>query len=104
MVALDDRHLLVLNRRLTLQDLFTATIAMIELPENPAPNTELRARTLARLAPQGQTLMVDKDFMAVEYANRKDLFDNNQRLAMISQLANKYFFFMKNKRSYIRFT
>lgn len=26
--------------------------------------------TLARLAPQGQTLMVDKDFMAVEYANR----------------------------------
>ena len=29
----------------------------------------------------------------VEYGNRKDLFDNNQRLAMISQLANKYFFF-----------
>lgn len=29
----------------------------------------------------------------VEYANRKDLFDNNQRLAMISQLSNKYFFF-----------
>ena len=29
----------------------------------------------------------------LEYANRKDLFDNNQRLAMISQLANKYFFF-----------
>ena len=29
----------------------------------------------------------------VEYANRKDLFDNNQRLAMLSQLANKYFFF-----------
>jgi hypothetical protein len=29
----------------------------------------------------------------VEYANRKDLFDNNQRLTMISQLANKYFFF-----------
>ncbi|MAT64674.1 MAG: methyltransferase, partial [Gammaproteobacteria bacterium] len=26
--------------------------------------------TLARLAPAGQTLMVDKDFMAVEYANR----------------------------------
>ena len=25
---------------------------------------------MARLAPQGQTLMVDKDFMAVEYANR----------------------------------
>ncbi len=30
---------------------------------------------------------------AVEYTNRQDLFDNNQRLAMISQLANKYFFF-----------
>jgi len=29
----------------------------------------------------------------VEYTNRQDLFDNNQRLAMISQLANKYFFF-----------
>ena len=26
--------------------------------------------TLARLAPEGRTLMVDKDFMAVEYANR----------------------------------
>lgn len=26
--------------------------------------------TLARQAPEGQTLMVDKDFMAVEYANR----------------------------------
>lgn len=26
--------------------------------------------TLARLAPKGRTLMVDKDFMAVEYANR----------------------------------
>jgi len=29
----------------------------------------------------------------VEYTSRKDLFDNNQRLTMISQLANKYFFF-----------
>ncbi len=29
----------------------------------------------------------------VAYANRKDLYDNNQRLAMISQLANKYYFF-----------
>ncbi len=26
--------------------------------------------TLAKLAPQGRTLMVDKDFMAVEYANK----------------------------------
>ncbi len=29
----------------------------------------------------------------VTYTNRKDLFDNNQRLAMISELANKYHFF-----------
>jgi len=29
----------------------------------------------------------------VEYTNRKDLFGNNQRLVLISQLANKYFFF-----------
>ncbi|MDO7834776.1 esterase-like activity of phytase family protein [Sphingobium sp. HBC34] len=50
-VALDARHLLVLNRRLTLQDLFTATIAVVALPERPTPGTLLRARTLARLAP-----------------------------------------------------
>lgn len=51
MVALDSRHLLVLNRRLTLQELFTATIAMIELPAHPAAGTELHATVLARLAP-----------------------------------------------------
>ncbi len=50
-VALDDRHLLVLNRRLTLQDLFTATIAIIDIPASPKPDMRLRARTLARLAP-----------------------------------------------------
>ncbi|MFZ2995366.1 esterase-like activity of phytase family protein [Sphingobium sp.] len=50
-VALDARHLLVLNRRLTLQDLFTATIAIVDLPEKLAPDTHLKARTLARLAP-----------------------------------------------------
>lgn len=50
-VALDDRHLLVLNRRVTLQDLFTATLALIELPAHPKEGDELRARTLARLAP-----------------------------------------------------
>lgn len=50
-VALDARHLLVLNRRLTLQDLFTATIAIVELPQRPAPGALLKARTLARLAP-----------------------------------------------------
>lgn len=50
-VALDERHLLVLNRRLTLQDLFTATLAIIELPARPSPGGRLKARTLARLAP-----------------------------------------------------
>ena len=50
-VALDARHLLVLNRRLTLQDLFTATVAIVELPETLKPGAVLKARTLARLAP-----------------------------------------------------
>lgn len=50
-VMLDDRHLLVLNRRLTFQDLFTATIAIVDLPERLTPHTLLKARTLARLAP-----------------------------------------------------
>jgi len=50
-VALDARHLLVLNRRLTLQELFTATIAIVDLPERLEPGMELKARTLARLAP-----------------------------------------------------
>ncbi|MDX3900929.1 MAG: esterase-like activity of phytase family protein [Sphingobium sp.] len=51
LVALDNRRLLVLNRRLTLQELFTATIAVIELPADPAPGTRIQAYTLARLAP-----------------------------------------------------
>lgn len=50
-VALDARHLLVLNRRLTVQDLFTATIAIVELPKRMESGTVLKARTLARLAP-----------------------------------------------------
>lgn len=50
-VALDDRHLIILNRRLTLQDLFTATIAIVELPAQPKSGDRLQARILARLAP-----------------------------------------------------
>ena len=50
-VALDERHLLTLNRRITLQDLFTATLALVELPANPRPGDRLTARTIARLAP-----------------------------------------------------
>ncbi|BAZ92902.1 methyltransferase [Thiohalobacter thiocyanaticus] len=41
--------------------------------------------TLARLAPAGQTLMVDKDFMAVEYANRNaEVNGINNARAMLS--------------------
>lgn len=50
-VALDARHILVLNRRVTLQELFTATIAIVELPDRIEPGALLQARTLARLAP-----------------------------------------------------
>lgn len=50
-VALDGRHLLVLNRRLTLDQLFTGTLALVELPERPEPGAPLRARLLATLAP-----------------------------------------------------
>jgi hypothetical protein len=50
-VPLDARHLLVLNRRLTVQELFTATIAIVDLPDRLEPGTLLQARTLARLAP-----------------------------------------------------
>lgn len=50
-VAIDDRRLLVLNRRVTLQDLFTATLAIVDLPAAPHPGHKLKARTLARLAP-----------------------------------------------------
>jgi hypothetical protein len=50
-VALDGRRLLVLNRRVTLKDLFTATLAVIELPASPRPDDRLWARPIARLAP-----------------------------------------------------
>ncbi|MET0371438.1 MAG: esterase-like activity of phytase family protein [Sphingobium sp.] len=50
-VAIDDRHLLVLNRRLALSDLFTATLSLVDLPAHMAPGTRLTGRTLAQLAP-----------------------------------------------------
>lgn len=50
-VALDARHLLVLNRRVTVQELFTAVIAIVDLPADPRPGALLQARPLARLAP-----------------------------------------------------
>lgn len=50
-VALDNRRLLVLNRRLTLQHLFTATLAIVELPAHPKAGDRLQAQMIARLAP-----------------------------------------------------
>ncbi|MEK7343372.1 MAG: esterase-like activity of phytase family protein [Pseudomonadota bacterium] len=50
-VMLDARHMLVLNRRLTLQELFTAVIAIVDLPARIDADTVLKARPLARLAP-----------------------------------------------------
>ncbi|HFC92533.1 MAG TPA: class I SAM-dependent methyltransferase [Leucothrix mucor] len=41
--------------------------------------------TLAKLAPQGQTLLVDKDFMAVEYSNKNATLNQiNNAKAMLS--------------------
>lgn len=50
-VPLDARHLLVLNRRLTLKDLFTATLAIVELPARLRSGDRLKAQSLIRLAP-----------------------------------------------------
>ncbi len=60
----------------------------LTLAMEPDPNS-------SDLTPNTSNLTPNTSFAeaVVEYANRKDLFDNNQRLAMISQLANKYFFF-----------
>ncbi len=41
--------------------------------------------TMAKLAPQGQTLLVDKDFMAIEYSNKNAALNNiNNAKAMLS--------------------
>ncbi len=46
-------------------------------------------------AEEGEENNLAGDFTeaVVEYANRKDLFDKNQRLQIVSELATKYFFF-----------
>ncbi len=45
--------------------------------------------------PEPSTTNAADDFMdaVVEYTNRKDLFDNNQRLGLVSNLAKKHLFF-----------
>lgn len=50
-VAIDDRRLLILNRRLSLSEMFTSTIALVELPRRPRPGDRLTGRLLARIAP-----------------------------------------------------
>jgi hypothetical protein len=50
-VAIDARHVLVLNRRLAPSELFTGTIALVELPETPRNGDLLEGKPLARLAP-----------------------------------------------------
>lgn len=70
-VFIDDHRLLVLNRRLTLQDLFTAAVAIVEFPARPVAGDELKARTLARLAPP---LLADNfEGIAVTKENGRDV-------------------------------
>jgi hypothetical protein len=63
------------------QKIFEPDAQQLSFAIEPDPNTS------------DQTPSTSFSEAVVEYANRKDLFDNNQRLALISQLANKYFFF-----------
>lgn len=58
------------------------------------PKTQL-SMAWATTTEEQITTNAAEDFMdaVVEYTNRKDLFDNNQRLSLVSQLAKKYFFF-----------
>lgn len=50
-VALDGHRLIVLHRRLTLIDLFTATVAVVDVPDAPRPGMLLKPHLLGRLAP-----------------------------------------------------
>ena len=52
--------------------------------------------TMAKLAPQGQTLMVDKDFMAVEYSNKNAAL--NKLLNAKAMLSNGFQHIDKNLR------
>lgn len=50
-VVLNNHRLLVLNRRLTLYDGFTGSIALVDLPAHSRAGTRLIGREIARLAP-----------------------------------------------------
>jgi len=60
-----------------------------------SPNQLSMSMDSAGETPELSTANAASDFMdaVVEYTNRKDLFDNNQRLSLVSQLAKKYYFF-----------
>lgn len=75
-LAVDSKQFTVGNKQMN-EDSKQLSLAM-----EPTANRELQTAN--------SQLFTDT---VVEYTNRQDLFDNNQRLAMISQLANKYFFF-----------
>lgn len=64
-----------------------AQLSMVMEPDELAVGSK---QSTAELQTANRELFTDA---VVEYTNRQDLFDNNQRLQIISQLANKYFFF-----------
>lgn len=63
------------------QGLFEASVqlSMVMEPEEASVKSEIIVSEFAEAV--------------VEYTNRKDLFDNNQRLSIVSQIAKKYWFF-----------
>jgi hypothetical protein len=69
------------------QKIFEPDAQQLSFAMEPDPNTSTQEPNASSLTPSTFSEAI------VQYTNRKDLFDNNQRLAMISQLANKYFFF-----------
>jgi hypothetical protein len=70
----------IIEQRVT-HNLFESTI-QLSMAMEPAPE-------------KNKIESADTDFIdaVVEYTNRKDLFDNNQRLTIVSELSKKYFFF-----------
>lgn len=63
------------------------------LYESPSQLTMVMDSAGETLEPSTGNAASDFVDAVVEYTNRKDLFDNNQRLSLVSQLAKKYFFF-----------
>jgi hypothetical protein len=70
----------IIEKRVT-HNLFESTI-QLSMAMEPVPEKKKEENA--------NTNFIDA---VVEYTNRKDLFDNNQRLTIVSELAKKYFFF-----------